>query len=109
MLLSTLLLKSENVLHAVQARRPPNQPFGRPQGAPRESDPVSGAMSDLDPLAGGRKSHRVLPHDVAGAQARETDAAGNTQPALAGPIIDRDFVQSPSASACDRLAQDQCR
>src|SRR5258708_23216108 len=99
MLVSTLLLKSENVPHAVQARRPPDQPFSRPQGAPREGDSVRGAVRDLHPLAQGRKGHRVIPHDVAGAQARETDAAGRTWRALTCPVVDRDFFQIPAASA----------
>ena len=90
------LLKSKNVPHVVQARRLPDQPFGRPQSASREGDPVCRAVGDLHPFPGCREGHRVLPHDVAGAQARETDGAGGTRCVMGCPVIDRDLRQVPA-------------
>ncbi len=89
------LLKSENVLHAVQARRPPHQPFGRPQGASREGDAIRGPVGDFDPLPRGGEGHRVLAHDVPGAQAGKADAAGGPRRGLARPVIGRDILQAP--------------
>ena len=51
----SMLLKSEDVLHAVQAGGPPHQPSGRLQRAAREGDAVGGAMGDFDALAAAAK------------------------------------------------------
>ena len=71
-----LLLKSENMLHAIQARRLSQQPFRRPQGASRKGHAIGGAMRDLDALPGGRKDHRVYAQDIAAVQAGKSDADG---------------------------------
>src|ERR1700690_1358872 len=71
--------KTENLLHAVQARRAAHQPFGRPQGAPCKGQPVGGAMSDLHALPGRGKNDCVIAHDVSRAQGGYSDAAGRAR------------------------------
>src|SRR5579863_5390408 len=72
--------KTENLLHAVQARRVAHQPFSRPQGAPCEGQAIGGAMGDLDPLASRGKNDRMIADDISRAQAGYSDAAGRARP-----------------------------
>ena len=67
--------KSEHVLHRVQAGRTADEPARRPHRAAGESEPVAGAMRQLDALAGAGERHGVVADDVAAAKHRKADRA----------------------------------
>src|SRR5690606_4506051 len=85
----------------------PGQPACRLHRTTCESEPIAGAVRQLDTLAQPGEGHGVVAHHVAAAKYRKADRAATPRLAGAVPVVLRRLLQVYPASGCRRGAQPQ--